>query len=87
MSEIIIPSSPADLKKLKDGIDEITNSMTRVDGEKEYQKEAIEELSEQTGIDKKYIRRMATDAHKDQFKKKVDEMDEYAQLYESVMES
>ncbi len=45
--DIVVPSNPADLKKLKDGIEEITNSMTRVDGEKEYQKEAIEELSEQ----------------------------------------
>lgn len=87
MSDIIIPSSPADLKKLKDGIDEITNSMTRVDGEKEYQKEAIEELSEQTGIDKKYIRRLATEAHKDIFEKKSDEQDQFEQLYESVMEA
>jgi len=84
MSDIVIPSNPADLKKLKDGIDEITNSMTRVDGEKEYQKEAIEELSEQTGIDKKYIRRMATDLFKNRFDEWVNEMDAYAQLYESV---
>ncbi len=87
MSNIIVPSNPADLKKLKEGIRELTNSMTRVDGEKEYQKEAIEELAEQFVIEKKHIRRMAVDSHKDQFEKKAEEFDDYTQLYESVMES
>lgn len=87
MSDIVVPSNPQDLKKLKDGIEELTNSMTRVDGEKDFQKEAIENLSEESGIDKKHIRRMAVDSHKDQFKKKANEFDEYASLYESVMES
>ncbi len=85
MSEIIIPSNPADLKKLNDAVQELTYSMTRQDAEREYQKEAIADLAEQFGIDKKHIRRMAVDSHKDSFDKKVGEMEDYTQLYESVM--
>lgn len=87
MSDIIIPSSPADLKELKKGIDELTNSMTRVDAEKEHQKTILEDLSEKFDINKKYIRRIAVEAHKDVFEDKSDEQDNFEQLYESVMES
>jgi hypothetical protein len=82
---ITIPSSPADLKKLKDGIDELTNSMARVDGEKDYQKESIETLAENFNVDKKYIRRIAVESHRDTFEKKSDEQENFEQLYESVM--
>lgn len=85
--DIVIPSNPADLKKLKEVIEEISNSMARQDGERDYQKEAIDDLSKQFEIDKKYIRQMARDHHKDTFEKKVDEQENYQQLYESVMES
>lgn len=87
MTDIIIPSSPADLEAIKKVIEEISNSMTRAEAEKDYQKEAISELAEKYGIEKKYIRRMANDYHKDSFDEKVSEMSDYEQLYESVMET
>jgi len=83
--EIIIPSSPADRKALFAGIKEIDNSMTRVQGEKDFQREAIEKLAEKFDIDKKYVRRMANDYHKDTFDKKVSEQEQYQGLYEAVM--
>lgn len=85
MSDIVIPSSPTDQKKLYDGIQEIINSMVRASSETEFQREAIAELSEQFGIDKKFIRRMAVDAFKDEFDKKTREFDEYSALYETIM--
>lgn len=85
MSDIIVPSSPADQKKLREGINEIVESMFRSQSEREYQKEAISELSETFEIDAKHIRRMATDAFKDSFDKKAKEFDEYATLYETIM--
>lgn len=85
MTDVIIPSNPADLKKIKDVVAEITNSMVRVESEKEYQKEAVADLSEQFTIDKKFIRKMAVDSFKDQFEKNADEFDSYSTLYEKVM--
>lgn len=85
MSDIIIPSSPTDQKKLYEGVQEIVNSMIRASSEAEYQKEALSELSETFGIDKKHIRRMAVDTFKDTFDKKAKEFDEYSTLYETIM--
>lgn len=84
-NDIVVPSSPADQEAIFAVIKEISNSMTRAESEKDYQKEAINELSEKYAIDKKYFRRMAADYHKDQFDQKTAEADSYEQLYESII--
>lgn len=83
--EIIVPSSEADRKAIKDAIIEMSNSMVRVDGEKEHQKEILNDLAENFTIDKKHFRKMAADYHKDQFDAKVAETDDYQSLYETIM--
>lgn len=85
MTDIIVPTSPKDLDKINKVISEVVNSKTRAAAEAEYQKEAFKALEEEFGIKAKWFRQMATDAFKDQFDKKVDELDDYTQLYESVM--
>jgi len=85
MTDIIVPTSPKDLDKINKVMRDIVNSKTREAGEKEYQKETFKALEEEFGIKAKWFRQMANDAYKDQFDKKIDEMDDYSQLYESVM--
>lgn len=84
-NETIIPSNPADIEKLKNGIEEIVNSMARAESEKEYQKESIDELSEKYQIEKKLIRQMASDLFKDTFDKKSNEFEVYTTLYETIV--
>ena len=83
--EIVIPSSPVDRKAIADGIKEISNSMTRIEGERTYIKESIEALSEKFGVDKKYLRRMARDFHKDQFEVVTEEDAQYSDLFEAIL--
>ena len=85
MTDIIVPTSPKDLDKINKVISEVVNSKTRAAAEAEYQKEAFKALEEEFGIKAKWFRQMATDAFKDQFDKKIDELDDYSSLYESVM--
>ena len=85
--QIVIPSSPTDLKTLNKGVIEIANSFVRQDSEKDSVNEIIDELHEKTGIGKKHIRAMAKDYHKHNFNEKVELMSDYQQLYESVMET
>ena len=61
---IIIPSSPADRKTIKDAMTEISNSMVRIESEKAFIKEAIEELNDKVDIDKKYLNKLARVYHK-----------------------
>jgi hypothetical protein len=41
MSNVIIPSSPADVKRIKDCIIEISNAMTLIQAQKDFIKEAV----------------------------------------------
>lgn len=50
-------------EKLKGVIKELSNSFTRIEGERDFQKEAIKKLNEEIGVDKKMIRRLAKAYH------------------------
>ncbi|AND74992.1 hypothetical protein pf16_69 [Pseudomonas phage pf16] len=83
--EIIVPSSPADRKALQDAIIEMNKSLNRIVGEQDYINETLKSLKEKFKIDTKWLRKMLTDFHKDQFDKTVKEADEYAELFEMIM--
>ena len=82
---IIIPSAEADRQKIKEAMTEISNSMTRIDAEKDFQKNAIEDLSDEVGIDKKYLRRLANTYHRQNLVEVTTEADDLQSLYESCL--
>ena len=63
-NSIIIPSSDADKQRIKGAMEEISNAYTRIEAERDFIKEAIVALSEDVGIPKKYLSKMATMYHK-----------------------
>jgi hypothetical protein len=77
-------SNPADKDKLINGVKELSNSMTRVDAEKDFQKEAISTLADELGIKKPYISKIAAVYHKQNFAKMQAEHEELEDLYESL---
>ncbi len=83
--EIVVPSSPADREAIFAVIKELSNSLTRQEGEADYRKEALKELSEKYEIDKKYLRQLLVDFHKDRFEEKSDERVQYEGLYEAII--
>jgi hypothetical protein len=54
MTNIIIPSSEEDRKRIKAAMEEISNSYTRVEAERDFVKEAINSLSEDVDVPKTY---------------------------------
>lgn len=62
--QFVIPSDPTTIKKIQDVCFEISASMTRQEGEKDYIKESIAELSEATDIPKKHLAKIAKLYHK-----------------------
>ena len=87
MSDIIVPTNQEDLKAIHGVMKEISNSKIRQESERDYQKEAFDELEEKYGIKSKHFRRMANDFHKDQFDKNMADVEDYQSLYESVFET
>lgn len=77
-------TNPDDLKKLFNSIKEISNSMTRADAEKDYQKDVIDRMADELGVEKKYIRKLASIYHKQNFSDIQADNDELETLYEAM---
>jgi len=74
-----------DKHELRGVMQEISNSMTRIAGEKDYIKEALIAASEKYQLNKKYLRRMAKVYHQNNFTDEVSEMEEFQKLYETII--
>ena len=84
MTNIVIPSSEADRKRIKDCMDEISNSYLRQEAEKTFIKEALASLEEDVGIPKKYLAKMARIYHKQNLQEIVSEIEEIEALIDIV---
>lgn len=79
-----VPSDPKKLQQLKQMIVEMTHSLQRIDSEREQFKDIATEASEQFGIQKKLINKMARTMYKRDFATLQQENEEFETLYESV---
>jgi hypothetical protein len=74
-----------DNEKLLKTIKELSNSMTRVDGEKDFQKETINAAAEEHQVSKKLIRKLAKAYHKQNYTEEKASAEEFTELYEAVV--
>lgn len=79
-------SNPADRKKIKDALIEISDSMTRVEAERDLIKDIVKSISDDFDLPKKYVSKMARLYHKQNFHNQQQENDELATLYETVVD-
>jgi septation ring formation regulator EzrA len=79
-----LPSDPAARKAIKRCMDELSASMTRIDGERDLIKEAITNICEEYELSKKTFRRLARTYHKQNFSKEVAEHEEFETMYEQL---
>lgn len=77
-------SSPTDREKILRMVKEISDSMTRIESERDLIKETINDMSDQFQLNKKYIRKMAKVYHKQNFQQEKQETEEFETLYEQV---
>ena len=77
-------SNPADREKLLASIKEMSNSMTRVDAEKDFQKDAIDKIADELDLEKKHVRKLAGIYHRQNFTTVQQEQEELQELYEAM---
>lgn len=77
--------SDQDKKKVKNAIMELNDSMTRAAAERALQKETIDNLYDQLGVDKKLLRRMAKAYYKANFNEEVEENNNFQEMYDSII--
>lgn len=80
-------SNPVDRKKIKDALQEISNSMTRMEAERDLIKDIVKEVSDNHQLPKKYVNKMARIFHKQNFQVTQQETEELEALYISVVDT
>lgn len=78
-------SSTEDRKKIREMLQEVSNSMTRIAGEKDYIREAIKEFSKEYEIPKRTLNKMAKIYHKQSYNLEQQEFEEFETLYETIL--
>ena len=79
-----LPSDPAARKAIKKCMDELSASMARIDGERNFIKEAINNCCEEYEMNKRTFRKLAKVYHKQNFSKEVAEHEEFETMYEQL---
>lgn len=84
--QFVIPTDPETIKKIKNACMEIDSAMTRAEGEKDFIKEAIADLSENTDIPKKHLAKIAKLYHKQNKQEVEAENESTNELYDRIFE-
>lgn len=71
-------------KAVKGFIDEMSASMSRVEGERDFQKEAVNNLAEQFELDKKLLKKMAKTFHRSNFATQKSDQEVFELAYEEL---
>ena len=82
----VIPSNPADRQELKTMLSEMTNSMRRIDDEREQISDIAKAIEEKFDIKKKIARKLATTMYKHNYADLQAENAHFEELYETLVE-
>lgn len=74
-----------DKAKLRKAILEINDSLTRVEAERDLQKEILNKLHDELNMEKKIARRMARVYHKANYSAEVEDNRAFEEIYDGVM--
>lgn len=77
-------SSPEDRKKVFAAIREISNSMTRMEAERDLIKDIVKDVSDNFQVSRKIVNKMAKVYHKQNLSQAVAEHEEFVEMYEEV---
>jgi fatty acid-binding protein DegV len=80
----MIVNNPKDREVILNAMKEWSNSATRVAAEKDLQKNIITDLADKVDVEKKYLNKLATMYHNQNFAQFQQEREEIEELYESI---
>lgn len=80
----MMPSNPADLKKIDVALQQISDSKTRIEAEQEHIKEVVEMIHMDFQLEKKLIRQLAKVWHMRNYAEEVTQQEDFQEAYEAL---
>jgi S-adenosylmethionine synthetase len=81
---LAVINTPEAKKRINQKLQEISNSFTRIEAEKDLVKTIVGDIAEEFQIEKKFVNKMARTFHKDSFATEAKEKTEFEIIYETV---
>lgn len=81
---VVIPSSPADLEKIRGALQEIADAFTRMTAERELVKDIKAQLKEDFDLPPKFITKLAKTFYNQDFDSQEVEHEDFSELWEAV---
>lgn len=78
-------SNPEDRKKLLDCLKECSASLTRVEGERDFIKEATSQVAKDLQLPKRLVNKMVKVYHKQNYDEEVATHEQFETLYETIV--
>lgn len=79
-----LPSSPDDRRKIKEAMDEISKSMTRIEAERDYILEAVKDVCKTYNLPRRAFRKLVSVYHKQTFNEEIASHEEFETMYEEL---
>jgi len=80
----VFPTNPEDVKAIKKALEDISDSMTRVAGERDFIKETKKALKEKHGLKPKLVTRLAKTMFNNDFDASQMDHEEFVEAYKKV---
>jgi len=81
---VTIPSSPDDRKQIRDRLSEVSNSMTRIEAERDHINEILADMQDEYELPKKHMRKVARVFHKQNINEMKEEFSDVEDIYNAV---
>lgn len=85
MTQFIMPSSPADIKKIQDGIKEASSALLRIESERDLIKDISAKLKDEVELPPSVFNKMAKVYFKNEYAKVTEANETFIDIYETVM--
>lgn len=79
-----MPSNPADLKKIDTALQQISDSMTRIESERDHIKDVVDTIHDEQGLPKRLIRQLAKVWHMRNFAEEVTAQEDFQDAYAAL---
>jgi len=80
-------SNVKDRKAVYDCVKQISDSMARIEAERDFIKNAVNDICEEQELSKKIFRKMVKVYHKQNFQQEVQHHEEFETLYETITQT
>lgn len=85
MSDQFVIANPEQQKKLLNVLREASNSLTRIDAEKDLIKESVKNICDELQLTKRVVNRMVKVYHKQNFAEEVSNHEQFETLYQTIV--